>query len=293
MRQGNRACRPTLLISGRPTGPFLDIASPSTGCMMIDAPRSRNLPDLLAPQIRLRPDDYAVYFDFDGTLVDIANTPEEVILPPSLTPDLTRLQQRLGGAVAVVTGRHLADIARMIAPAQLAGSGLHGLEFSFMSADPVTPMPEAIAPALLARAVALVASHPGVRLEYKGPILAVHFRQAPEAGPALLNALAHLLVELNLDHHLKEGRAVIEVIPNGTSKATALREIMRRQPFAGRIPIMIGDDRADEDAFVVAEGAGGFGLKVAGEHFRQADASFMEPAEVRAWLSRIAGGDAA
>ncbi|MGL4285468.1 MAG: trehalose-phosphatase [Phreatobacter sp.] len=257
---------------------------------MSDASGARTLPDLLAPQICLRTDQYAVYFDFDGTLVDIADTPEEVILPPSLTPDLTRLQHRLGGAVAVVTGRHLADIARMIAPARLAGSGLHGLEFSFATTGPVEPLPPAIAPALLARAVALAASHPGVRLEYKGPILAVHFRQAPEAGPALLNALAHLLVELNLDHHLKEGRAVIEVIPNGTSKATALREIMRRQPFAERIPIMIGDDRADEDAFTVAEAAGGFGLKVAGEHFRHADAAFQNPAEVRAWLSRIANG---
>jgi trehalose 6-phosphate phosphatase len=250
------------------------------------------LPARLARAIRQRPKDYAVYFDFDGTLVEIATTPEEVVVPGTLRPDLARLQTRLGGAVAVVTGRHLADVERMIAPIRLAGSGLHGLEFSFMTGEPQDARHMPVSPALMAKATALAQNHPGVRLEYKGPILAVHYRQAPEAREALLIALSHMIVELDLDHHLKEGRAVVEVIPNGTSKATALDEIMRRQPFLGRVPIMIGDDRADEDAFVVAEGAGGFGLKVAGEHFPAHDADFLRPAEVRRWLTAIAGAGA-
>ena len=250
----------------------------------------RELPAVLGPQIGLRPADFAVYFDFDGTLVDIADTPEEVVPPPGLAGDLAWLQGHLAGAVAVVTGRRLADVQLMIAPAWLPGSGLHGLEFSFDPAEPPHAAADAIAPALLARAVALAADHPGVRLEYKGAILAMHFRGNPTAGPQLMNALAHLLVELDLRHHLKEGRAVIEVIPDGTSKATALATIMRQPAFAGRIPIMIGDDRADEDAFTVAKAAGGFGLQVAGEHFPADEAHFADPAAVRGWLSGIAAG---
>ncbi|CEJ12352.1 Trehalose-6-phosphate phosphatase [bacterium YEK0313] len=247
------------------------------------------LPAVLAQQIGRKPADFAIFFDFDGTLADIADTPEEVVLPPGLATDLTHLQQVLGGAVAIVTGRHIADVQHMIAPAWLPGSGLHGLEFSFNRAARAGASADAVAPALLARAVALAADHPGVRLEYKGPILAVHFRRNPNAAATLMNALAHLLAELDLRHHLKEGRAVIEVIPDGTSKATALETILRRPPFAGRIPVMIGDDRADEDAFVVAEAAGGFGLQVAGEHFAADGAHFANPAAVRAWLSGIAG----
>lgn len=249
----------------------------------------QELPAVLGPQIGRKPHDFAIFFDFDGTLVDIADTPEEVVPPAGLAADLIDLQHLLGGGVAVVTGRHIADVQRMIAPAWLPGSGLHGLEFSFDRAAPSDAAAEAIAPALLARAVALAAEHPGVRLEYKGPILAVHFRKNPGAAATLMTALAHLLAELGLRHHLKEGRAVIEVIPDGTSKATALATILRRAPFAGRIPIMIGDDRADEDAFVVAEAAGGFGLQVAGEHFAAGTAHYADPAAVRAWLSGIAG----
>lgn len=92
----------------------------------------------------------------------------------------------------------------------------------------------------------------------------MHYRQVPAAWGWLRAALEEVILRLRLDHHLKDGRAVIEIIPNGTSKGTALVEFMRRTPYAGRVPIMIGDDRADEDAFAVAAAAGGPGLRVAG-----------------------------
>lgn len=309
-----------------------------------DWPAAPSVADL-AWLIAARPTDYALYFDVDGTLVDIAETPELVSAPTDLAGDLAGVRRWLGGAVAVVTGRRLADVELLLAPAEVVGSGMHGLEFqgfqtggaeaqSLESLDLevhgcATPVPEAGRPGaargdvpdldlpvddgegpafdgvaspcrewsaaqlpqgLLDGVVRLAASIPGLRLEQKGPILTVHYRQVPTVGGRVEAALAVLLADHGEGYHLKRGRAVAELIPDGTSKGTAIARIMAATPFAGRCPIMIGDDHADEDAFAVARAAGGFGLTVAGEHFGAAGAAFRSAAHVRSWIADLNAG---
>lgn len=245
----------------------------------------------VARRIVAEPDRYALYSDFDGTLVEIALRPEDVFVPPDLAQRLARVRAVLGGAFALITGRTLREIHAHVGDAGLEASGLHGIEFRFEADDAKVPVREAPRE-LIAAVVAIVAADAGLRLEHKGPILAVHFREAPSAGGRLRIALEQAVTALRLPYHLKDGRAVIEIIPDGTSKGTALADFMRRRPYVGRVPIMIGDDRADEDAFAVAEAAGGFGLKVAGEHFRAGDEPFRNPSEVRAFMAAIAAAPA-
>lgn len=255
---------------------------------MLVAPRTEITPDELRLEIADNPDEFAVYTDFDGTLVDIAARPEDVAVPEDLPRDLIRVRELLGGALAIITGRRLVEIERYLGGVGLQASGLHGLEFTFEPAAD-RPLPAREVPKeLMGEIVKIVAADPGLRLENKGPIVAVHYRQSPAARGRLRAALENALQRLNLDHHLKEGRAVIEVMPRGTSKGTALLEFMRRVPYAGRRPIMIGDDLADEEAFAVAREAGGYGLRVAGEHFARGDEPFRHAGEVRAWFAALA-----
>ncbi len=245
----------------------------------------------VARRIVAQPDRYALYSDFDGTLVEIALRPEDVFVPPDLAQRLARVRAVLGGAFALITGRTLKEIDGHLGDAGLEASGLHGIEFRYKADAAKAPVREAPRE-LIAAVVAIVAADAGLRLENKGPILAIHYREAPAAGGRLRFALEEAVAALRLPYHLKDGRAVIEIIPDGTSKGTALADFMRRTPYAGRIPIMIGDDRADEDAFAVAEAAGGLGLKVAGEHFRGGDEPFRNPGEVRAFLAEVAAATA-
>ena len=262
---------------------------------MLDNDPDHDRPEAIAPLILATPSAYALFVDFDGTLADIAPSPELVKVEPGLPQDIIRLQGLLGGAVAVVTGRRISEVNRHLAPAQLPGSGLHGLEFRSapFGAEETTGHAEQIGiglpPALFDAVVALTRAMTGVWLENKGPILSIHYRQAPEFASELGIKLARLLNEQSFGFHVKQGRAVFELIPNGTSKGTALAEIMRHAPFAGRRPIMIGDDLADEEAFAVARAADGWGLTVRGEHFHAGDESFGSASEVRRWLSALAG----
>ncbi|MBL8569413.1 MAG: trehalose-phosphatase [Phreatobacter sp.] len=252
------------------------------------AASERGIVASLALDIAGNPDGFAIFTDFDGTLVDIVGRPEDVVVPRGLRTDIRRVRTLLGGAFAIVTGRTLTEVGRFLGKG-LDASGLHGIEFTFAPPAGQSPRAGDAPRELVEGIVRIVAADPGLRLENKGAIIAVHYRQAPAAHGRLRSGLLDLIAALRLDHQIKEGRAVIEVMPRGQSKGTALLEFMQRTPFAGRRPIMIGDDRADEDAFAVAREAGGFGLRVAGEHFNRGDEPFAHAREVRAWLATLAG----
>ncbi len=252
------------------------------------AASEREMVASLALDVARNPEGFAIFTDFDGTLVDIAGRPEDVVVPRHLRTDIRRVRALLGGALAIVTGRTLAEVGRFLGKG-LDASGLHGIEFTFAPAAGQQPRAGDAPRELVEGVVKIVTADPGLRLENKGAIIAVHYRQAPAAHGRLKVGLLDLIATLRLDYQIKEGRAVIEVMPRGQSKGTALLEFMQRTPFAGRRPIMIGDDRADEDAFAVAREAGGYGLRVAGEHFNRGDEPFAHAREVRAWFATLAG----
>jgi trehalose 6-phosphate phosphatase len=205
----------------------------------------------------------AIFTDFDGTLVEIAATPDDVEVPGTLAQQLERAARELDSAFAVLTGREIADIDRFLAPLHLPIAGAHGTQRR--RADGVV---EAVDPAAvigaeeIAQAVSpLVMANPALLLETKEGAVALHYRQAPELETAVRIAMEEAVHSVP-DFTLVEGKMVIEARPRAASKGEALRAFMREEPFIGRTPIFIGDDTTDEDAFIAAQELGGVGIKL-------------------------------
>jgi trehalose 6-phosphate phosphatase len=242
----------------------------------------------LTPAIN-EPKRLALFLDLDGTILDIAAAPMEVSTPPELIGTLRDLKELLGGAVAVLTGRKISDVDRLLAPVRLAAAGVHGTEIRLRPDDDIETSSDLVPDSLKKSVERLAGKTPGLLFEDKGFSIAVHYRAAPEMEPTLEKELSRLL-----DHHssrlvLSHGRCVLELVPDRSTKGAALQEMMRLPPFRGRVPVMIGDDMPDETALAAAVGLGGLGLKVGGEHFREGPIDFREPAEVRDWLHGLAG----
>lgn len=222
--------------------------------------------------------DAALFLDFDGTLVEIAPRPDAIHVPPDLPGLLLRLSEGLGGALAVVSGRPLRDLDHYL-PVPIAKAGDHG---AALRPDPSQPpeLPHLPHPPVSwrARVVALVEKHPGALIEDKEHGFVLHYRQAPEAGSEGEALLRSLVAEDPLAFTLLEARMAWEVRPRGASKATAVRALMDRAPFAGRIPLFIGDDVTDEEGMAAARNAGGEGLRL--------QDAFGSPAALRDWLAR-------
>jgi trehalose 6-phosphate phosphatase len=223
----------------------------------------------------------ALFVDFDGTLIEIAETPDAVIVPPELPGLLTRLSHALGGALAIVSGRPLHDIDRMLAPFAVIGAGEHGAYLRF--ADRTTrEIPSLVSvPEKWRLELMTAASHwPGVLIENKPHGVTIHYRLCPEREPAVLAFLQTLVPADHPAFRLIPARMAIEIGARGTSKGTAVESLMDRAPFVGRRPFFIGDDFTDEAGMEVARRFGGVGLRV-GESFGG------QPRLVRAWLQEI------
>jgi trehalose 6-phosphate phosphatase len=247
----------------------------------IPAPATTRLDGLLA-----RADEWALFVDIDGTLLDMAPAPDAVRVPPHLVGTLDRLGHTFNGAMALITGRRIADADRFFAPLKLPASGIHGAEARGARGDAAIPLAEPV-PALLTAAVQAVARElPGVLVEDKGSGLAVHYRNAPEARAALERELRRTVMTWEC-FAVRSGRKVLDVVPKAHTKGTGLAWLMGLPAFQGRRPVMIGDDHGDEPAIEAAESLGGFGLTVAGEHFSADGADFESPAGVRAWLASL------
>jgi trehalose 6-phosphate phosphatase len=203
----------------------------------------------------------ALFLDFDGTLADIALHPDEVVVSEPLPELLLALRERLAGAVAVVTGRRLAAVDAMIAPARLAGSGLHGAELRMNGHEEARLSTEPGGAGPLARALAArFADDPRIYVEDKGAGVSLHYRRAPERARECEEALRALAPRELFD--VTMGHLVVEARPRGADKGAALAALARLPPFAGRAPVFVGDDVTDEDGFRAAERLGGYGVKV-------------------------------
>lgn len=230
-------------------------------------------------------DRAALLLDMDGTLLDIAPRPDAVVVPPGLIADLRSLRARTGGALAVITGRPIAEIDALLGDAPAAVAGEHGAAIRFAPGGTVERAPLPQPPAdWLAEAERLVARHPGAMLERKQRGFVLHYRAAPEAGAALRAGLDAIVAPGAGRFELMPASMAWEVRPRGVDKGVALRALMRRPPFAGRLPVFLGDDVTDEDGIRAARELGGAGFRV--------PEVFGDAAGVRAWLAELAGGDA-
>ena len=233
----------------------------------------------------------AIFTDFDGTLVEIAATPDAVEVPPGLPEQLERAVREFDSAFAVITGREIADIDRFLAPLHLPVAGGHGTQRRRADGSLESVDQQAVEGAgEIAHAVApLLVAHPDLLLEAKESAVALHYRQAPELQDAVRTAMQEAVQSVP-DFTIVEGKMVLEARPRGISKGTALRAFMEEEPFRGRTPVFIGDDRTDEDGFLAAQELGGIGIKLG-----QGDtAARMRIADVRSVHALLQGlGDLA
>ncbi len=212
-----------------------------------------NLPQTLAP-------DCALFLDFDGTLVDIADRPEDVVVPPTLIHTLQGLQGWLGGAIAIVSGRPVEQIDSHLRPLVLPVAGVHGAERRRAQGG----MVKADVPPLhlpLEAAQALARRHAGLQVERKRGSVALHYRQAPELESTCLAAM-QAATDASPGLTLLRGKMVLEAKPSSVSKGHAIEAFLQEAPFCGRRPVFIGDDVTDEVGFAAVQRLGGLGVKV-------------------------------
>ena len=229
----------------------------------------------------------ALLLDIDGTLVDFGPSPFEVHVPEALCRSLARLHERLGGALALVSGRPIRDIDKLFSPLKLPAVGGHGAEMRLADGKVIAGV-KAL-PERLRKRLALAATPgSGVVLEDKGYSFALHYRQTPQQQPRLRALVDRVRAEFP-DETLEVllGKAMFEVKRPGISKGEAVLTLMTHAPFAGRAPVFIGDDVTDESVFALLPVLRGKGYSV-GRRFDGLAGMFAAPDEVREALRRLA-----
>ena len=234
---------------------------------------------------------WALFLDVDGTLIEIADSPDAVHVDDGVGSLLARASEGLGGALALASGRSLAVLDRFFEPLTLPAAGLHGLERR--SADGTvnrTDGAAALAPGRreLER---FVARNPGTLLEDKSATLALHYRRAASAEAAARSAMARVRDALGPGYRVQEGKMVLELKPHRPNKRTVVEDFMAEAPFRGRVPVFIGDDITDEDGFAAAQSFGGAAIVVGleGENGRTSRAQYglSGVKELHRWLEAL------
>ena len=243
---------------------------------------ARNLPE---PSL-----NWALFLDFDGCIVDIAPTPEAVVVPDRLPSLLQALREALGGAVAIVTGRPIEQIDGFLGAAVPAIAGLHGLERRTAAGGIVRPPPpRSDLPVVRAQLEAFAAERPGVFVEDKTYTVGLHYRLAPGLSDDCRDVVDAALGEASQGWQVIEGKSVFEIRPCETDKGTAIEAFMGEAPFLGRTPVFCGDDAADEDGFEVVNARGGVSIRVGDGPATRAAVQVDTVGELLDWLTRVAG----
>jgi trehalose 6-phosphate phosphatase len=240
------------------------------------------------------PAGLAFFIDLDGTLIDIAATPDGVVVPPGLPASLAALGLATDGALAIVSGRAIVSLDRILGTSNLVKAGLHGGELRRsgreMEAMAAPPALELLRPLL----TALIERWPGTLLEDKGAAIAVHYRGNPVAETDVLTTVEGLLPLAEGTVAAQRGKMVIELKPAAAGKGNVVRRLMAEAPFAGRRPVAMGDDVTDEAMFRVANEMGGLSIRV-GDDGGPTDATLRLPdtASLRAWVEALGRAGAA
>ena len=237
-----------------------------------------SFPRLLTPRS-------ALFLDFDGTLTDLAPRPDAVVIADELPGLLVQLHQRLGGALAVITGRAQDDIEPMLEPLResLPAAYEHGAVRRGANQELTVAPPPSLDRALAA-AQSLADRHPGLIVEHKRGSVALHFRLAPALASTCVTAMSEIARQDN-NLHLLHGKAVVEVKSAQVGKDLAIEAFMAEAPFSGRLPVFVGDDVTDEPAFVTVQRMGGDGIKV-GLGETAAAHRIDDPTTLRQWLQQ-------
>ncbi|WP_275784497.1 trehalose-phosphatase [Pararhizobium gei] len=208
-----------------------------------------------------QPDRWALFLDIDGTLLNLAATPDAIEVPAGLPEQLNRLSRKLGGALALVTGRSLAYADTLFQPFSFPTAGLHGAELrdgNGLQPAEATPAFQALKHALTIEAE----NYPGVLIEDKGAAVAAHYRLAPDYEKLLEKRMMFYAEQAGPGWALQLGKMVFELRPARSSKGDALERFLQSAPFRGRAPVALGDDLTDESMFAVANARGGVSVRI-------------------------------
>jgi trehalose 6-phosphate phosphatase len=239
----------------------------------------------MSPSVPPYRPDCAFFLDIDGTLLEIAETPEAVRTDAADYRLLERLHAAAGGALALISGRTLATIDELFAPLKLPAAGQHGYERRDGHGRRRRHRFDAARLRPIAAALQQFAhEHPGVVFEDKGASVALHYRLAPELRDAARARALAAAALLPGEVEVQPGKMVWEVKPVGAHKGMAIEEFMRELPFRDRLPVYLGDDLTDEDGFRVVNRIGGHSIKV-GDGATAARFRLPDPAAARAWLA--------
>ena len=235
--------------------------------------------------LELKPQEIGLFLDVDGTLLDLASRPDAVEVQDGLLDDLSAVERGLGGALALVSGRPIAELDRLFAPLRLRASGVHGAEirhFPYGTTTPLTQhqLPETAWDDLLR----VLRAFPCTFAENKGVSFSVHYREAGIDLERLVAALSAFIEQFSgTSLELLAGRRVFEIKLTGFDKGTAITRFMAEAPFAGRIPVFIADDPIDWPGFETVLALRGAAFSV-GAMLPGLSGSFAGPGAVRAWL---------
>jgi len=238
------------------------------------------------PRQLCRHNDYAFFFDIDGTLATLQATPEAVSIPASVLTNLKQLAQPSEGAVAFVSGRPLSQIDALIHPLRAAAAGIHGAEIRTFSGETTkTRVDSQQLDEIEQQLSQQIASLPDVRLEKKGIAFALHYRQAPTAQQ-VLQQLADDIVERYPAFKVQAGKCVWEIKPRACDKGKAIDFLMQTPPFRDRIPVFIGDDVTDEVGFEYVNRQHGVSIKI-GDGKSEATQRIKDVAALYQWLEEL------
>ncbi len=231
---------------------------------------------------------WALFLDVDGTLLELAETPQGVHVPTHLKHLLEDVRWRLDGALALVSGRSLANLDTLFSPLRFIASGVHGCERR--TADGHVLRPEVDA-AMIARVrtqlAEFVRGHEGLLLEDKHYAVAMHFRRAPEMKDEVYRIMNEVLTHLGPTFALQAGKSVLELRPGAWTKGSSITSFMQEAPFVGRTPVFIGDDVTDEDAFEVVNEMNGVSIRVGQAAATRAKYRLGGVSEVLRWLQTV------
>lgn len=244
----------------------------------------RNLP--WPPALRLD-SQVAVFLDFDGTLVDIAERPDGVAVPDYLPGLIQTLSDRLDGRLAIITGRSLDALEALLGKVDIAMAGSHGGEFRPDSKGAVEALAEPIGDSVVRQLTAFAHDAGGLLVEPKPFSVAVHYRRHPGARDALLAQAQEIAAAGGL--RIKHGKHVVELVMPGSDKGSALDAFMARDRFAGSVPVFLGDDVTDEDAFRALAPYSGTGILVGDLRETAAGWHLPDVSQVHAWLAAPLG----
>lgn len=233
-------------------------------------------------------DRSAFFFDVDGTLLELRPKPLDVVADAALRDLLMSISRHVDGAIALVSGRAIADLDRIFAPLVLPAAGLHGAELRFPDGSRMGTS-AAIMDHARPSVARFVAEHPGLMLEDKGATLAVHFRARQDLAADVLKFMNGFGPGDEIA--IQEGKFVVELKPASVDKGTAIATMLRYPPFEGRVPSFYGDDLTDEAGFSYVNKIGGTSVRIgAADVPTVARLNLADPTAVRMHLADLIAG---